>query len=99
MYLMRKFGLQAALFAGLMAVLANLKPIAVASIGFYQSHISPSIDRPCRHRLMLGGESCSAFAKREIGEKGFFAGMSVSVERFRECGALSRGQVPGRDGR
>lgn len=94
MDLIRKFSLQAALFAGLLAVIANLKPIAMAAIGIYQAAVPTSLDRPCGHRLILGGESCSAFAKRAIGEDGFLRGMNESLVRFRECGRMSKGEEP-----
>lgn len=55
------------------------------AIGGYQRWISPYKGFHCAHWTLHGGESCSAFGKRivlERGLPGFFRGMQ---ERFADC--------------
>lgn len=81
---------QGALFLGLVACAAHLGSVADAAIGFYQAAISPAWDRPCAHLRLHGGESCSAHARRLIAERGAWAGMAASRERFNACGRIGK---------
>lgn len=81
---------QSALFLCLCLLAANLAPVADAAIGFYQAVVSPAWDRPCAHRRLHGGESCSAHARRLIAERGAIAGMAASRERFEACGRIGK---------
>jgi putative component of membrane protein insertase Oxa1/YidC/SpoIIIJ protein YidD len=49
---------------------------AITCITAYQNHVSPYKGFSCAYRVAYGGESCSAFVKRTIGEQGVGAAMA-----------------------
>ena len=67
-----------------------IKTAAVYSINFYQGFISPSI------KMILGvnsvcrfDETCSAYTKRMILEKGALKGTGLGLKRLLKCQPLS----------
>ena len=58
---------------------------AIASITGYQKYVSPYKGFSCAHRVFYGGESCSQYVKRILGEVGFSEAITASRRRFSEC--------------
>ncbi|BCL36425.1 membrane protein insertion efficiency factor YidD [Nostoc sp. MS1] len=61
------------------------RKIGIVVIAGYQKHISPHKGFVCAHRVLHGGESCSAYIKRVISEEGLIAGWGKSHTRFQAC--------------
>ena len=66
------------------------KVAAIQTISFYQGFISPSL------KMILGvnsicrfDETCSAYTKRMISEKGALRGTGLGLKRFLNCQPLS----------
>ncbi|CAN1212741.1 hypothetical protein TUMEXPCC7403_21220 [Tumidithrix helvetica PCC 7403] len=62
-----------------------LRDVAIASISGYQRYLSPYKGFSCAHRVLHGSESCSAYTKRQIAEKGLLQGLNLSRSRFYAC--------------
>ena len=58
---------------------------AIASISTYQKYLSPYKGFACAHRVLYGGESCSQYVKRMLGEVGFSQAVTASRQRFADC--------------
>ena len=58
---------------------------AIASITGYQKYVSPYKGFSCAHRVFYGGESCSQYVKRILGEVGVSEAITASRQRFSEC--------------
>ncbi len=58
---------------------------AIASISGYQKYLSPYKGFACAHRVFYGGESCSQYVKRMLGEVGFSEAVKASHQRFADC--------------
>jgi putative component of membrane protein insertase Oxa1/YidC/SpoIIIJ protein YidD len=55
--------------------------ISIAAISAYQTHVSKHLPFVrCRYK-----ESCSAFCKRSLKERGFWAGLYKSLCRLNSC--------------
>lgn len=68
--------------------------LAIASLDLYQTHISPRKGFACPHRLLHGGESCSDYVKRMVGEHSLISAIQTAPQRFRSCkGAAQTLQV------
>ncbi|MBW4622723.1 MAG: membrane protein insertion efficiency factor YidD [Cyanosarcina radialis HA8281-LM2] len=63
------------------------RQMAIASIGGYQTYISPRKGFACPHRLLHGGESCSTYIKQVLGEQNLLSAIQTSVRRFQDCNA------------
>ncbi|MEJ1931991.1 membrane protein insertion efficiency factor YidD [Nostoc sp. NIES-2111] len=61
------------------------RKIGIVAIAGYQKHISPHKGFVCAHRILYGGESCSAYIKRVITEEGLSAAWGKSHTRFQAC--------------
>jgi putative component of membrane protein insertase Oxa1/YidC/SpoIIIJ protein YidD len=61
------------------------RKIGIVAIAGYQKHISPHKGFVCAHRVLYGGESCSAYIKRVIAEEGLSAAWGKSHTRFQAC--------------
>ncbi|BAT53092.1 hypothetical protein NOS3756_20510 [Nostoc sp. NIES-3756] len=61
------------------------RKIGIVAIAGYQKHISPHKGFVCAHRILYGGESCSAYIKRVIAEEGLSAAWGKSHTRFQAC--------------
>ncbi|QKQ75916.1 membrane protein insertion efficiency factor YidD [Nostoc sp. TCL240-02] len=61
------------------------RQISAAAITGYQKHISPHKGFACAHRILYGGESCSAYFKRVIAQEGLKVAFVNSRERFQAC--------------
>ncbi|MFN6463028.1 MAG: membrane protein insertion efficiency factor YidD [Nostoc sp. DedVER02] len=61
------------------------RQISAAAISGYQKHISPHKGFACAHRILYGGESCSAYFKRVIAQEGLKVAFVHSRERFQAC--------------
>ncbi len=59
--------------------------MAIAAITGYQKYLSPHKGFVCAHRRLHGGDSCSQYIKRAIGERGLIQGISAARDRFRAC--------------
>lgn len=81
--------LQVSAFFILAVILGNLAPIAGAGISLYRKSIAPALGIHCAYAHATSGESCSAFAKRILSERGFFKGLPDCVHRFQACSHLS----------
>jgi putative component of membrane protein insertase Oxa1/YidC/SpoIIIJ protein YidD len=62
-----------------------LRKIAVISITGYQKYLSPHKGFACAHRLLYGGDSCSAHIKKAIAQKGLLKGLFDARTRFAAC--------------
>ncbi|WP_228061460.1 membrane protein insertion efficiency factor YidD [[Phormidium] sp. LEGE 05292] len=49
---------------------SGIRQIACTSISGYQKYLSPHKGFSCAHRILYGGESCSAYIKRIVAQKG-----------------------------
>ena len=78
----------ALLFFSLTLLLANLTQVAVAGISGYQRFLSPRLGIHCGYAHAMHAESCSAYAKRLIGERGMLRGLPLAMARFRACAAV-----------
>lgn len=58
---------------------------AWVSITGYQRYLSPHKGFCCAHRVLHGGESCSAYGKRTLFEEGLRAGLPLLRQRLRDC--------------
>ncbi|MEB3277738.1 MAG: membrane protein insertion efficiency factor YidD [Lyngbya sp.] len=58
---------------------------AIASISAYQKYLSPYKGFACAHRVLYGGESCSQYVKRMLGEVGFSEAIKASRQRLADC--------------
>lgn len=58
---------------------------ATYAIAGYQKYISPHKGFSCAYRLLHGGESCSNYFKRVIGEEGLITAIQVAEQRFQDC--------------
>lgn len=81
--------LQISAFLILALILGNLAPIAGAGISLYRKSIAPALGIHCAYAHATGGDSCSAFAKRILSERGFFMGLPDCVHRFRACSQVT----------
>jgi len=63
----------------------SLRKAAATSITGYQKYISPHKGFSCAHRLLYGGESCSAYLKRIIQQQGLNAAWQLAPQRFARC--------------
>ncbi|MEA5577752.1 membrane protein insertion efficiency factor YidD [Anabaena sp. UHCC 0451] len=61
------------------------REVTVSAITGYQKHISPHKGFACAHRVLYGGESCSQYIKRVIGQEGLKAAFLKSRVRFQSC--------------
>ncbi len=59
--------------------------LGVAIISGYQKFISPHKGFRCAHRVLYGGESCSAYIKRVAAEAGVIPALRSLKPRFAEC--------------
>jgi putative component of membrane protein insertase Oxa1/YidC/SpoIIIJ protein YidD len=59
--------------------------LGVAIISGYQKFISPHKGFRCAHRVLYGGESCSAYIKRIAAEAGVIPALRSLKPRFAEC--------------
>ena len=59
--------------------------LGVAIISGYQKFISPHKGFRCAHRVLYGGESCSAYIKRIAAESGVIPALRSLKPRFAEC--------------
>jgi putative component of membrane protein insertase Oxa1/YidC/SpoIIIJ protein YidD len=57
----------------------------MTAITGYQKHISPHKGFVCAHRMLHGGESCSAYIKRVIAQEGLRVAFIKSRQRFQAC--------------
>ncbi|XWK86521.1 MAG: membrane protein insertion efficiency factor YidD [Phormidium sp.] len=64
---------------------SGIRQIACTSISGYQKYLSPHKGFSCAHRILYGGESCSAYIKRIVAQKGLKAAFQASRRRFRDC--------------
>lgn len=64
---------------------SGIRQIACTSISGYQKYLSPHKGFSCAHRILYGGESCSAYIKRIVGQKGLKAAFQASRRRFQDC--------------
>jgi len=58
---------------------------AITSITGYQKYLSPYKGFSCAHRVLYGGESCSQYIKRILGEVGLSEAITASRQRFADC--------------
>uniref|UniRef100_B8HQU3 Membrane protein insertion efficiency factor YidD n=1 Tax=Cyanothece sp. (strain PCC 7425 / ATCC 29141) TaxID=395961 RepID=B8HQU3_CYAP4 len=63
---------------------------AIASINFYQNHISPHKGFSCPHRQYHGGLSCSEQVKQFLQYHSLGLALHLSLSRLRECSAASQ---------
>lgn len=82
---------QILLSIALILVSCNLRAVAMAGITGYQKTISPLLGIHCAYAHATGSESCSAYAKRVIGENGFYKGMIMADARFHACASVVKG--------
>lgn len=72
---------------------------AIYAIAWYQQHWSPKKGWGCAHRIHIGGDSCSQYAKRLIERSGLAKALPDIWNRLRSCGrahaALSNQAVSG----
>lgn len=61
------------------------RKVGIVAIAGYQKHISPHKGFVCAHRVLYGGESCSAYIKRVIAQEGLIAAWEKSHTRFQAC--------------
>ncbi|HKP97525.1 MAG TPA: membrane protein insertion efficiency factor YidD, partial [Fibrobacteria bacterium] len=78
----------------LILILANLGPIAIAGISCYQKCIAPALHMHCSYAHATGKESCSAYTKRMLAEKGALYGLPLCLQRFQACARTGKGTVP-----
>jgi putative component of membrane protein insertase Oxa1/YidC/SpoIIIJ protein YidD len=90
----KSFLFQSGLFLGLLLALANLAPVTIAGITFYQRYISPPLGIHCAYAHALHAESCSAFTKRTLAERGAFRALPLCLERFKACARIGKGDIP-----
>lgn len=81
-------------FFALILIFCNLGSITVAGISFYQQRISPVLGIHCSYAHAMNAESCSAFTKRTIAERGIFRGLPLAMQRFRACARTGKGDLP-----
>ena len=65
------------------------RKIAIDSIAAYQTYISPRKGFACAHRMLHGGDSCSMYIKRLLGEESLMSAVQMSHQRFKACVAAS----------
>lgn len=82
------------LFAALLLALVNMGPLAMAAISAYQRIVSPALGIHCGYAQAMRAESCSAFTKRVLAENGFWRGLPRSLQRFRACAQVGKGNAP-----
>jgi putative component of membrane protein insertase Oxa1/YidC/SpoIIIJ protein YidD len=63
----------------------SLHSVAIAVIIFYQRHLSPKKGYSCAHRRLHGGDSCSEYVKKALGDKSLFETTLLARQRFKEC--------------
>lgn len=61
------------------------RPLALLAISGYQCFISPHKGWCCAHAALHHGESCSAYAKRVIVERGVISGTTLLLDRLDAC--------------
>ncbi len=69
------------------------QPLALLAISGYQYFVSPHKGWCCAHAALHRGESCSAYAKRTIAQRGVLSGAALLLARLdacREAGAIVR---------
>lgn len=61
------------------------RTLVINLIRDYQKFLSPHKGFSCAYRVLHGGESCSQYFKRVVGEDGILIAISSAKNRFREC--------------
>lgn len=67
-----------------------LRGLALATIEFYQRHLSPHKGFSCAYRVHTGRASCSVLGHRAIRWHGLFTGLGLVRERLARCGEVYR---------
>ncbi len=75
----------ASLSLALLLILCNLSRVAVAGISGYQRFVAPALGIHCGYAHAMHAESCSAFTKRTLAERGMLRGLPLAMARFRAC--------------
>ncbi len=63
--------------------------LAVKSIQYYQTYISPRKGYACAYRVLYNDLSCSAFRRNEIEHHGVFKGIRNTLDRLKACKTAS----------
>jgi putative component of membrane protein insertase Oxa1/YidC/SpoIIIJ protein YidD len=63
----------------------SLRSVAIAVIVFYQRYLSPKKGYSCAHTRLHGGDSCSEYVKKALGDKSLFETTILARKRFKEC--------------
>jgi putative component of membrane protein insertase Oxa1/YidC/SpoIIIJ protein YidD len=79
---------------GLILALINLAPVTIAGIAFYQRSISPRLGIHCAYAHAMHAESCSAFTKRTLAERGALRALPLCLQRFKACARIGKGDMP-----
>lgn len=66
---------------------SSLRLVTITVIVFYQRYLSPRKGYSCAHRRLRGGDSCSEYVKKTLGDKSLFETTLLTRRRFRECNA------------
>jgi putative component of membrane protein insertase Oxa1/YidC/SpoIIIJ protein YidD len=63
----------------------GIRKFAVQLINGYQKYISPRKGFSCAYRKLLGGDSCSQYAKHIVAERGLLEAIPAMRIRFQGC--------------
>ncbi len=72
------------------AVEPVISQMAIDAIAIYKAYVSPHKGFACAHRMVHGGESCSTYIQRLLGEDSLMSVIGLSHQRFKACTVASQ---------